>query len=168
MPNTEKVKRSAFATFMNVTPGEGAPTWKRLGKGVTSLSVAYNPNVTSEQYIDEDNASSSVDSYAASIDGSQTAYSGDPCFDFIDGLRRKRAIGSELDTDLLMVYMYAPVDGSENKFEAEKCRCNIQFGDFGGEAGGSVVINYTIGLIGDPEIGTVTVAGGVPTFTKNT
>ena len=157
----EKIKRSLFATFINTTPGDGTATWARMGKGITSQKISYNPTVTTEQYIDEDNAYSSVDSYAPSLDGTQTCYKGDPVFEYIDGLRKKRAVGSELVTEVLFVYMYG--DGAA--FAAEKNACVIQLGDFGGDGGGSLQMTYTVGLNGNPEIGTAAVANGVPTFT---
>ena len=159
----EKIKRSLFATFINTTPGGGEATWAKMGKGITAQSLSYNPNVTTEQYIDEDNATSSVDSYAPSLDGTQTCYKGEPVFTFIDGLRQKRAVGKELETEVLFVYLY---DGAENAYKAEKNACVIQLGEFGGEGGGNVQLTYTIGLNGDPEQGTATVADSKVTFTK--
>ena len=162
MANMEKIKRSLFATFINTTPGE-TENWARMGKGITSQNISYNPNVTTEQYIDEDNAYSSVDSYAPSLDGSQTCYKGDPVFEYIDGLRQARAVGSALETEVLFVYMYA---GETTAYKAEKNKCVIQLGDFGGEGGGSVQLSYTIGLNGDPEQGTANITEGKVTFTK--
>ena len=159
----EKIKRSLFATFINTTPGDGTPTWAKMGKGITSQSVAYNPNVTTEQYIDEDNAYSSVDSYAPSLDGAQTCYKGEPVFTYIDGLRQKRAVGAELETEVLFVYLY---DGTENSYKAEKNACVIQLGEFGGEGGGNVQLTYTIGLNGDPVQGTATISNSTVTFAE--
>ena len=157
----EKIKRSLFATFINTTPGTESATWAKMGKGITSQNVSYNPNVTTEQYIDEDNAYSSVDSYAPSLDGTQTCYKGEPVFTYVDGLRQKRAVGAELETEVLFVYLY---DGNENAYKAEKNACVIQLGEFGGEGGGSVQLTYTIGLNGDPVQGTATIAEGKVTF----
>ena len=159
----EKIKRSLFATFINTTPGTESATWAKMGKGITSQNVSYNPNVTTEQYIDEDNAYSSVDSYAPSLDGAQTCYKGEAVFTYIDGLRQKRAVGAELETEVLFVYLY---DGTENSYKAEKNACVIQLGEFGGEGGGSVQLTYTIGLNGDPEQGTATITDGKVTFAK--
>ena len=64
MSEVKRVKRSQFATFLNTTPGSGSPTWARMGKGITSASVSYNPTVNDEQFIDEDNGSKEVDAYA--------------------------------------------------------------------------------------------------------
>ena len=158
----EKIKRSLFATFINTTPGDGEPTWSRMGKGITSQNISYNPNVTTEQYIDEDNAVSSVDSYAPSLDGTQTCYKGEPVFEYIDGLRQKRAVGSALETEVLIVYLYA---GTEGSFKAEKNKCVIQLGEYGGDGGGNVTMTYTVGLNGDPVVGTAAVADATVTFT---
>ena len=157
----EKIKRSLFATFINTTPGDGSPTWAKMGKGITSQKISYNPNVTTEQYIDEDNAYSSVDSYAPSLDGQQTCYKGEPVFEYIEGLRQKRAVGTDLETEVLFVYLY---DGTENAYKAEKNACVIQLGDYGGDGGGSVQLTYTIGLNGDPVQGTATIANSTVTF----
>lgn len=161
MANMEKIKRSLFATFINTTPGE-TENWARMGKGITSQNISYNPNVTTEQYIDEDNAYSSVDSYAPSLDGSQTCYKGDPVFEYIDGLRQARAVGSALETEVLFVYMYA---GETTAYKAEKNKCVIQLGEYGGDGGGNVTMTYTIGLNGDPVKGTASVTAGKVTFT---
>lgn len=159
----EKIKRSLFATFINTTPGDGTPTWARMGKGITSQNISYNPNVTTEQYIDEDNAYSSVDSYAPSLDGTQTCYKGEPVFEYIDGLRQARAVGSALETEVLFVYMYA---GEAGSFKAEKNKCVIQLGEYGGDGGGNVTMTYTIGLNGDPVPGTAAVNAGAVTFSE--
>ena len=161
MATMEKIKRSLFATFINTTPGEDE-TWVRMGKGITSQKISYNPNVTTEQYIDEDNAYSSVDSYAPSLDGTQTCYKGEPVFEFIDGLRKSRAVGSALETQVLFVYLY---DGTES-YKAEKNNCVIQLGEYGGDGGGNVQMTYTVGLNGNPEVGTATVTDGNVAFTK--
>ena len=159
----EKIKRSLFATFINTAPGGKAPTWARMGKGITSQNISYNPNVTTEQYIDEDSATSSVDSYAPSLDGTQTCYKGEPVFEYIDGLRQSRAVGSALETEVLFVYLYT---GAEGAFKAEKNKCVIQLGEYGGDGGGNVTMTYTIGLNGDPVVGTAAIADGTVTFTE--
>ena len=158
----EKLKRSLFATFINTTPGDGKETWARMGKGITSQSIAYNPNVTTEQYIDEDNAYSSVDSYAPSLEGEQTCYKGEPVFEYVDGLRQSRALGTALETEVLFVYLYS---GEASAYKAEKNKAVIQLGEYGGDGGGNITLSYTIGLNGDPVVGTATITGGNVTFT---
>ena len=158
----EKIKRSLFATFINTAPGSESPVWSRMGKGITSQNISYNPNVTTETFINEDSATSSVDSYAPSLDGSQTCYKGEPVFEYIDGLRQSRAVGSALETEVLFVYLYS---GAEGAFKAEKNKCVIQLGEYGGDGGGNVTMTYTVGLNGDPVVGTASVTDAKVEFT---
>lgn len=169
MADTEKqikVKRSEFATFLNTTPAGASPKWSRFGKGVTSQSVAYNPTVGNEHYIDEDNATASVDAYAPTINTPQVAYKNNPVFDYVDGLRRSRAIGDDACTDILMVYLYDKQ--SDGSYPAEKQRVCISVTDFGGDAGNPLNITYDIGFVGDPVAGKVTISNGNVTFTEET
>lgn len=163
----EKVKRSKFASFLNVSITE-TEDWARMGKGITSQSVSYNPSTTSETYIDEDSATTTLDSYAPTMDGAMTAYAGDPVFDYVDNLRQSRAIGAECETELLLVYLYDKVgEDAAATYAAEKQKVSIAVDDFGGEGGGNVAINYTLNFVGEAEQGTVAIADGKPTFTKN-
>lgn len=162
MSDITKVKRSQFATFLNT--GGASEVWSRFGKGVTSQSIAYNPTVNSEQYIDEDSATSSVDAYAPTINTPQTAYAGDPVFEYVDNLRKTRAIGDDAVTDILLVYVYDK--SAEGAYTAEKQKVSISVTDFGGDAGSSLSITYDLGFIGDPVGGTAAITGGNVTFTE--
>lgn len=159
-----KIKRSEFATFLNTTPGSTA-TYSRMGKGITGQTIAYNPATTSETYIHEDAATTNIDSYAPSINTPQTCYAGEAVFEYVDGLRRSRAVGTDAETDVLLVYIYAS-EGS-NAYAAEKCKAVISIEEFGGDGGAPTSITYTISLNGDPEIGTATIADGAVTFTAS-
>ena len=165
MADTEvkKIKRSEFATFLN-TGTKALPVWKRMGKGITSQTISYNPATTSETYINEDNATTNLDSYAPNISTPQTAYKGDPVFDYVDGLRKSRAVGGDAETEVLLVYVYDKNEGG--KYSAERNNAVFQVDDFGGDGGSNVVINYTVNLNGDPTQGTVTIdEDGTVTFT---
>jgi hypothetical protein len=157
-----KVKRSDLMAFLN-TGTTDEPVWSRMGKGITSQVVSYNPATTSETYIDEDSATTNLDSYAVNISTPQTAYAGNAVFDYVDNLRQNRAVGADAQAEVLLVYAYAK-DG-ENKFKAERNNAVLQIDDFGGEGGGSVVLNYTVNLNGNPVLGTATIEGGTVTFT---
>ena len=162
--NEKKIKRSLFATFINTTPSGESNTYVRMGKGVTEQKISYNPTVNSEQYIDEDSATSSVDGYAPSINTPQTCYKDEAVFEYIDKLRRDRAIGADAETDILLVYMYASVTGGG--YEAEKNKVAISIEEFGGSAADPVSITYTLNFVGDPVKGTAAVSAGTVTFTE--
>lgn len=167
-----KIKRSAFASFMDIS-GTNTPSWARFGKGITSQTISYNPSTTSEQYIDEDSATTTLDNYAPVMDGAMTAYEGDPIFEYVDALRQSRAVGADAETDVLLVYIYdssttGTGDNAVTSYRAEKQHVCISIDDFGGEAGGGLPINFTVNFMGDALGGTCTVAAGVPTFTADT
>lgn len=160
----KRVKRSQFATFLNTAPGGASPTWSRMGLGITSASVAYNPTVNDEQFIHEDSGTKEVDGYAPTMANEQTAYAGDPVFDYIDDLRQKRAVGNDAKTQLLMVYIFDKE--SEGKYKAETQDVSISINEFGGEAGNAVKISYDVGFCGDPTLGTATITNGTVAFTE--
>ncbi len=159
----QAIKRSKFAEFINVTPDAQTPTWARIGKGVSENEISYNANVTSETFIDEDSANNSVDSYAPQIPVTQYAYKGDKVFDFVDGLRQKRATGSECETQILMIYIYDTDD--DTTYAAETNNVAIQVDTFGGNGGERASIGYNILFNGDSTVGTATITAGVPEFT---
>ena len=148
---SKKVKRSKFATFLNVGTGE-TDTWALIGDGVTSMTVSYNPQSSDETYIHQDSGTTDVESYKPTSAVPMTAMQGDPVFDFVDGLRRKRAVLDDARTEVCLVYLYDEATGGA--YPAEKNTCSIQIDDFGGEGGGSNVINFTINFVGDGVAGT--------------
>lgn len=157
-----KIKRSLLKTFINTTPSATA-TYSLLGPGVVSGKINYNPKTTEEINIHEDTASISVDSYAPTMPAEQTANLGDEVFDFVDNLRRTRAIGADAETDIVNVWAYeAAVSGA---YPAEKQTVAIAIEDFGGDGGQPVKINYTINYVGDAIPGTFNPTTGTWTAT---
>ena len=156
-----KVKRSEFRVFIDTTPASTA-TWSLLGPGVTTGSVAYNPEVTTETYIHEDNATTTLERYAPNMPIEAQAINTDAVFEFVDGLRRSRAVGSAAETEILLVYLYeTPV--STDQYPAEKQAVSISIDSFGGDGGVTNRINFTINFIGNPTTGLYDVSDG--TFT---
>lgn len=153
-----KVKRSEIQTFLNVTPesphimeSEEA-TYALLGDGVVTGTINMNPKNTTETYIAEDNANTSVDSYAPTIPVEQTAKVGDSVFDYVDQLRLDRAILGDTETDIVNVWAYET--GGPTAYPAEQQKVSISVEDFGGDGGMPVKINFAINFIGDPIPGT--------------
>ena len=146
-----KIKRSKFAAFLN-TGASSAETWSLIGDGVTSMTISYNAQTSEETYINQDSGTTDVESYKPTSAVPMTAIQGDPVFDFVDGLRKKRAVLEDARTEICLVYLYeAEQTGA---YPAEKNICSIQIDDFGGEGGGSNVINFTMNFVGDAVEGT--------------
>jgi len=146
-----KVKRSQVMTFINTTP-LAAATYHLVGSGVSAGSIGYNPKVEEVTYIHEDSATISVESYAPKFPVEAVAVSGDPVFEFIDGLRIARAVLAAAETDIVNVWAYEA--GGPTAYPAEKQNVSIQIDEFGGEGGTSAKLNYTINYIGNPIPGT--------------
>lgn len=152
--------------FLNIEPSGSSESWALVGNGMTTGSYTYEATETSETYIVDDNATTTVDSYALSLDGEMKCIFGDEVFDFINELRRKLATGTDAETTVLLVDKY---DVSEtNKFKAQKFACSISISSYGGDGGATPTIGFKINVNGDPTNGTVTISEGVPTFTADT
>jgi len=146
-----KVKRSQFRTFLNTgTPSE--PVWSLIGDGVTSAAIQYNPQTSEEIYIHEDSGSTIVEAYKPNMPIEAAAINGDAVFEYIDALRKARAVLSAAETEIVNVWLYeTPTSGA---YPAEKQAVSIQIDDFGGEGGVAAKINFTINYKGDPVLGT--------------
>lgn len=147
---TSKVKRSQFLTFLDIDPGY--EDWALLGEGVTAGEVAYNPEISEETYIHEDSGNAEVEGYKPSMAIEATAINGDEVFEYIDGLRKNRAILDDAHTQIVNVWTYET--DTSGAYPAELQDVAISIDTFGGEGGASNKINYTIHYRGDPVSGT--------------
>lgn len=89
-----------------------------------------------------------------------------PVFEFVNGLRRSRAVLDDACTSIVNVDLYDPVTGSDGSYVAEKQDVSIQIDSYGGAGGESLKIEYTINYRGDPVKGTFAVA--TKAFTADT
>jgi hypothetical protein len=146
-----KIKSSQIKTFMNTTPSTTA-SYDLIGDGVTESPINMNPKTTEEQYIHNDNASFSVDSYAPKMPVKQTAIAGDDVFEFINDLYQTRAILSDAETDICNVWLYETPAGGE--YPAEKQTVVIAIDNVNRVGGSPISFDYTINFTGDPVAGT--------------
>lgn len=146
-----KVKRSQFATYLNTNPS-GAAAYELIGVGHTTATINYNPKVLEETYIHEDSATISVESYAPNMPLEATAVNGDAVFEFVDGLRKSRAVLSAAETDVVNVWLYETPQNTD-QYPAEKQTVSIQLDTFGGDGGSAAKITYTINFLGSPTVG---------------
>lgn len=150
--------------FLNIEPSGSSESWALVGNGMTTGSYSYEATETSETYIINENATTTVDSYAVSLDGEMKCIYGDQVYDYINGLRYNLATGTDAETTVLLIDKYdADDDGS---FKAQKFNCSISISSYGGDGGATPSIGFKINVNGDPTQGTATIASGVPTFTE--
>lgn len=158
-----KIKRSQFQAFLDTTPSSTA-TYSLIGDGVTTGTINYNPEVVTEAYIHQDSSTTTLERYAPTFPIEAQCVQGDDVFDFIDGLRQSRAVGSDAETDLLLVYLYE-TPANTDQYPAELQPVTIQIDSFGGDGATTNRINYTISFRGDPTAGAYDVSDG--TFTPS-
>lgn len=159
-----KVKRSQFQAFLDTTPAVTAATWSLLGPGITTGTLNYNPEVETETYIHEDSATTTLERYAPTFPMEAQCINTDEIFEFVDNLRRTRAVGSAAETDMLLVYLYE-TPTSTDKYPAELQPVSIQIDSFGGDGGTTNRINFTINFRGDATDGTYDVSSEAFTAT---
>lgn len=71
--------------FLNIEPSGSSESWALVGNGMTTGSYSYEATETSETYIINENATTTVDSYAVSLDGEMKCIYGDQVYDYING-----------------------------------------------------------------------------------
>lgn len=158
------VKRPEIVAWLNTTPKDGKETWGLVGNGMTSGSYSYEASETSETYIVDENATTTIDNYNVSLDGEMKCLFGDEVYDYINGLRYNLAVGSDAVSQVLLVDKY-DVDESGN-YKAQKFNCSVSVSSYGGEGGATPTIGFKINVNGRPENGSAKITSGVPTFTK--
>ena len=157
------VKRPEIMAFLDKTPNSSY-TWKRIGNGMTTGSYSYEASETSETYIVDDNATTTIDSYTLSFDGEMKCIFGDDVYDYINGLRYNLATGSDATSHLLLVDKYDEITASSGKFRAQLFDCSISISSYGGDGGATPTISFKISANGTPKKGYATISSGTPTF----
>lgn len=154
----EKVKRSQHLTFLDTTPKSETPTWVLLGIGVTDFGYSYNPQVTTEKWIIEDNARNIHESNQKQGSVSQTIYKDDPCFEFINAGRDKL----DYVTKILEIDTW---DANESgAYSAKMTDGKVVVTSYMGE---NASIEYDLYFDGDLKEGYASIADNKPTFTEN-
>lgn len=146
-----KIKRSEILTYINTTPSSTA-TYQLLGTGVVSGNIEMNPDILTETYIHEDTATIAVQSYAPTMPVEITPVNGEAVFEYLDALRKARAVLGDCETDIVNVWNYE--SGGPTAAPAEKQDVSIQIDSFGGDGGQAAKLSVTINYQGDPTTGT--------------
>lgn len=154
----EKIKSSKFAVLLN-TGSVSSPVWSRIGKGVSSLPISYNAKTTTETYVDEDNATTDVEGYEVSFDTEHTAMKNEPVFDFVNGIRKGLKVGSECETQAILVDIYdMTITSGSGSGTGQKFGATIVITDLTIEGGKIAKLKYKVAINGDPEDVTVSIA----------
>lgn len=138
--------------FMNTTPKETTASYAIIGPGVTELSIAYNPQTSTNQYIHEDVANTDMTGYQPNAPVTGQAVPGDAVFDFVNDMRQSLPIGSDAYTDVVLVDIFGKKTGGA--YAAQRQPVSIQIDSYGGPASDPLSIGYTINWRGSAVNGT--------------
>ena len=155
--NIEKILESQYLRFIDVSPTEENPTWKVVGIGVETDNGAteYNPNVERTKWIIQNSASTDHTSNDKQASFPQKTYKNDPCFEYVNGCRDKL----NSSTHVLEVDTWSATGGS---YVAKYSNATVVPTSYNGDT-----LEWDLYYDGDPVNGTVSIAGGVPTFTPS-
>ena len=144
-------KRSAFLLFINTEPKETAANYALVGDGVTELSISYNPQTNTEQYIHQDTANTELTGYQPNAPVTAQVVKGDAAFEYINDMRKRLPIGSDAHTDIVMVDVFETNTGGS--YPSSKQPVSIQIDSYGGAASDPLSIGYTINWRGSGTTG---------------
>ncbi len=145
-------KRSSFLMFINTASGGGTAGYALIGDGVTELSISYNAQTNTEQYIHQDTATTTITGYQPNAPVTAQVVKGDQAFEYINNMRRRLPIGSDAETDVVLVDVFS--GGTSGSYPATKQKVSIQIDSYGGAASDPLSIGYTINWVGAGEDGT--------------
>lgn len=145
-------KRSAFKMFLNTSGSDTSATYNIIGPGVTELTISYNPQTSTEQYIHEDVATTELTGYQPNAPVTGQVVKDDPAFEYINNIRNKMLIGSDAHTDVVLVDIFNK--RGADSYYATKQPVSIQIDSYGGAASDPLSIGYTINWRGSGTEGT--------------
>ena len=148
------IKRSQHMCFLDTTPSTTA-TYALIGDGVTELTFNYSPQTTTEQYINQDSGTTEVTGYQPVAPVSMVAKKGDAVYEFINELRKSRAILSAAESTIVLADAWdVATAGDVTTIPSEKQPVSIQIDNYGGAASSPLSIGYTLNFKGDSVVGT--------------
>lgn len=146
-------KRSAFLLFLNTAKPEAEAKYALVGDGVTELTVSYNPQTTTEQFIHQDVATTEITGYQPSAPVTAQAVKGDAAFDYVNALRKALPVLGDACTDVVMFDAFDTA-GEDGAYPAQRQPVSIQIDSYGGAASDPLSIGYTINWRGVAVEGT--------------
>lgn len=159
----ELIKKHMVAVFVNAGDTE-TPDWVRICKA-TDFERTMNAVTEERDYIADEHPTTEVTDYKPSEGLTITTYKGEPDFEMMYKLYKKRAIGSAAQKEVMLVYLFDKVvSGGKDVYYADKSSCTITVDSFNTS---SSTMTCTVYENGTPITGSVTISPEKkPVFTE--
>ena len=144
------VPRKYMAHYIDATPNAESSTWVRLGRDLEEYKEEYNTKVESKENIIGE-MSVNVKGYEVSSDADPYyAIVGEPLYEFLENIARKRLVLDGCKTKVLTVLLWK---GTAGAYEADCESAVIEIKSRGGGTDG-VAIPFAVHNLGDVTSGT--------------
>lgn len=142
-------KRNVIKHLINTSSTEPA-IWSLVNEGVTELTESFNPDTEDLQYIDEEQKTTTVKSYAPSLSLSCVMVSGDPVNTWIRDKIYELPTGDKADCEYIRFNLLDKVPDKPNVYKAIKKQAVVSIDTTGGSAGDNAEMSVNISGKGDP------------------
>lgn len=121
-------QRRAYANYLNV--GSVTEEYVLCGAGFTDLNEAPSAKTVSKRYVHQKNETKSIVGYDWSTAFNTDIIQGEEAIEFICNIGEKQLIGSDAETDYIIVDLDKTVALKENTYKARKFDIAIEVASF--------------------------------------
>lgn len=161
MEKSTLIKKHLIQPFLNKGTS-AAPEWVQIKKA-TDFTRSMNPVTEERDYIADEHPTTELTDYKPSEGLTITTYKGEPDFDLMYSLYKKRAIGSDAQMEFMLVNVFDKVVSNGKTYNyADKSNCTVTVDEFN-TSGSS--LTCTVYENGTSTAGYVEFTDGKPVFT---
>lgn len=144
-------QRRKYANYLNVSK-LSSEEYALMGAGFTDLNESPSAQTTSKRYVNDKNATRSIVGYEWSTAFNTDMIRSEKAVDYICNIGELQLVGSDAETDYIIVDLDKAVSAKENTFTARKFRVAVEVSSFDNNDGDMAASGNLLG-IGDLIVG---------------
>ena len=144
-------QRRKYANYLNVSK-LSSEEYALMGAGFTDLNESPSAQTTSKRYVNDKNATRSIVGYEWSTAFNTDMIRSEKAVDYICNIGELQLVGSDAETDYIIVDLDKAVSEKENTFTARKFRVAVEVSSFDNNDGNMAASGNLLG-IGDLVVG---------------
>ncbi|MGL5149057.1 MAG: hypothetical protein ACRC7N_00585 [Clostridium sp.] len=143
-------QRRKYANYLNV--GKTTEEFVLMGAGFTDLNEQPSAQTTSKRYVNDKNATKSIVGYDWSTPFTTDMIRSEKAVDFICNIGELQKVGSDAESDYIIVDLDKAIAAKQNTFTARKFRVAIEVASFDNNDGDMSAAGNLLG-VGDLIVG---------------